>query len=40
MELEALVLECVASGAALAGTYPPQATKAVFEGWRKGQNRS
>jgi regulator of RNase E activity RraA len=40
-ELEAFVLERVAAGAALSGTYPPnEATKAAFEGWRKGRHRS
>jgi regulator of RNase E activity RraA len=34
--LEAFVLERIAGGAALAGTYPPNAaTRAAFETWRK-----
>ena len=35
-ELEQFLLERVAGGAILAGTYPPNdATKAEFEAWRK-----
>ncbi len=40
-ELEEFVLERVAAGAPLSGTYPPDAaTKAAYEGWRKGRHRS
>jgi len=39
-ELEAFLLERVAGGAALAGTYPPnEATKAAFEQWRSTRQR-
>ena len=38
--LEAFLLERIAGGAALPGTYPPNAaTRAAFETWRK-QKRS
>jgi regulator of RNase E activity RraA len=40
-ELEEFLLELVAGGAALAGTYPPnEATKAAFEQWRANHRRS
>jgi regulator of RNase E activity RraA len=39
-ELEEFLLELVAGGAALAGTYPPnEATKAAFEQWRSDRQR-
>jgi hypothetical protein len=39
-ELEEFLLERVAAGAALAGTYPPnEATKAAFEAWRGKRQR-
>jgi regulator of RNase E activity RraA len=40
-ELEEFLLQRVAGGAALAGTYPPnEATQAAFEQWRSGRRRS
>ena len=40
-ELEEFLLQRVADGAALAGTYPPnEATRAAFEQWRGGRRRS
>ena len=34
--MEAFILERIEGGAALPGTYPPNAeTKAAFEAWRK-----
>ena len=39
-ELEGFLLQRVAGGAALAGTYPPnEATKAAFEQWRSTRQR-
>jgi regulator of RNase E activity RraA len=39
-ELEEFLLQRVAGGAALAGTYPPnEATKAAFEQWRSSRQR-
>ena len=39
-ELEEFLLQRVAGGAALAGTYPPnEATKAAFEYWRSTRQR-
>jgi regulator of RNase E activity RraA len=39
-ELEEFLLERIAAGAALPGTYPPnEATKAAFEAWRKARQR-
>jgi hypothetical protein len=40
-ELEEFLLERVADGAALPGTYPPNAaTRAAFERWRDARKRS
>lgn len=40
-ELETFLLERVAGGAALAGTYPPnEATRAAFMEWRSGRRRT
>ena len=40
-ELEEFLLQCVADGAALPGTYPPNAaTRAAFERWRDARERS
>jgi regulator of RNase E activity RraA len=40
-ELEAFLLQRVADGAALLGTYPPnEATKAAFEQWRGTRRQS
>jgi len=39
-ELEEFLLQRVAGGAALAGTYPPNdATRSAFETWRKARQR-
>jgi hypothetical protein len=39
--LEEFLLQCVADGAALPGTYPPNvATRAAFERWRDARERS
>jgi regulator of RNase E activity RraA len=39
-DLEAFLLERVAGGAALPGTYPPnEATRAAYEAWRKARQR-
>jgi regulator of RNase E activity RraA len=39
--LEEFLLHCVADGAALPGTYPPNAaTRAAFERWRDARERS
>ena len=38
-DLEAFLLERVAGGAALPGTYPPnEATRAAYEAWRKARH--
>ena len=40
-ELENFLLQCVRDGAALPGTYPPNAaTRAAFERWRDARERS
>jgi regulator of RNase E activity RraA len=39
-ELEEFLLQLVADGAALPGTYPPnEATRIAYEAWRKARQR-